>query len=290
MKILAFGEILFDVDTAKGESVLGGAPMNFCSHLTKLGADGYMLSAVGDDEPGKTALSLADSFGVKKDFVSVSEKPTGKCLITYSGSEPSYDLSMLSAYDYIELTDEKVSEIREKSFDVFYFGTLAQRNEVSFSSLMKLLSQVDFPTVFYDMNLRQSYYTREIIEKSLYACNMLKINREEYNFLISEGYASDEKDLSEKYDIDIILFTLDKDGASLSGKKVRDTVEVSGISTDVVSGVGAGDSMCAAFLYNYLKTGDMKGSLEKANILASFVVSHKEAIPEYTDELMRKIK
>ncbi len=290
MKILAFGEILFDVDTAKGESVLGGAPMNFCSHLTKLGAEGYMLSAVGDDELGKTALSMADAFGVKKDFVSISEKPTGKCMITYRNGEPSYDLSMMSAYDYIELTDETVQKVADENFDVFYLGTLAQRNEESFASLMKLLSQVKFPTVFYDMNLRQNYYTRQIIEKSLLACNMLKINREEYDFLVTEGFAADDKELAEKYDIDIILLTLDKDGARLSGKKVKEEIAVSGIDSQVVSTVGAGDSMCAAFLYNYLRTGDMKASLEKANILASFVVSHKEAIPEYTEELTQKIK
>ena len=289
MKILAFGEILFDVDKSKNESVLGGAPMNFCSHLTKLGAEGYMLSAVGDDEWGKEALRMADSFGVRKDYVYVSEKPTGKCLITYSEGEPSYDLSMMSAYDYISVADDDVERIKAERFDVFYIGTLAQRNEVSLQSVRKILRNVDFPVVFYDMNLRQNYYTREIIEDSLKACNILKINREEHDFLIREGFAENEAELAEKYGIDIVLFTRDKDGAVLSGKKIKEKIAVDGVEANVVSTVGAGDSMCACFLYNYINGVDAKTALERANILASYVVSHKEAIPEYTSELVKLI-
>ncbi len=290
MKILAFGEILFDVDTAKDESILGGAPMNFCSHLSKLGAEGYMLSAVGDDEWGRDALKQAEKFGVKKDYVLKSRKPTGKCFITYSDGEPAYDLSMVSAYDCIEITDEIIEKIKREKFDVFYIGTLAQRSEATSASLKKLLEKVDFPIVFYDMNLRQSYYTGEIIEESLRVCNILKINREEYDFLVQSGFAENKEELSEKYGIDIVLLTCDKDGAEISGRKIGKNISVNGIKTDVVSAVGAGDSMCACFLYNYLKGIDVKTGLERANRLASFVVSHKEAIPEYTDELIKEIK
>lgn len=290
MKILAFGEILFDVDTAKNESVLGGAPMNFCSHLAKLGADGYMLSAVGDDESGREALGYADKFGVKRDYVFISSEPTGKCFIKYNNGEPSYDLSMVSAYDHIGITDEIINKIKSEKFDVFYMGTLAQRNHTSFSSLNKLLSEADFPIVFYDMNLRQNYHTREIIEKSLGACNILKINREEYDFLIKQGYAADKEELAEKYDIDIVLLTLDKDGAEVYGKKIKESIFAEGIKTEVVSTVGAGDSMCACFLYNLLNGKDAETAIRRANILASYVVSHKEAIPEYTKELLEKIR
>ncbi len=290
MKILAFAEILFDIDTTKNESILGGAPMNFCSHLTKLGADGYMLSAVGDDDLGKEALRYADAFGVKKDYVLISSEPTGKCLITYNNGQPSYDLSMVSAYDYIGITDEIINKIKSEKFDVFYMGTLAQRNDISSSSLNKLLSEADFPVVFYDMNLRQHYHTREIIEKSLGACNILKINREEYDFLIKHGFAADKDELAEKYDIDIVLLTLDKDGAEVYGKKIKEKIFAEGIEADVVSTVGAGDSMCACFLYNLLNGKNAETAIRRANILASYVVSHKEAIPEYTKELLEKIR
>ena len=132
--------------------------------------------------------------------------------------------------------------------------------------------------------------TREIIEKSLGACNILKINREEYDFLIKQGYAADKEELAEKYDIDIVLLTLDKDGAEVYGKKIKESIFAEGIKTEVVSTVGAGDSMCACFLYNLLNGKDAETAIRRANILASYVVSHKEAIPEYTKELLEKIR
>lgn len=290
MKVLAFGEILFDVDTKKGESILGGAPMNFCSHLSKLGASGYMLSSVGDDDLGREALKSAEKFNVNTKYVSVSKRPTGMCNVTYSGAEPNYDLSMISAYDNIEVTDETVENIEKEKFDVFYLGTLAQRGEVSSASLKKLLGKVQFSVVFYDMNLRQNYYTREIIEESLKITDILKINRDEFTFLRENGFAQSVEDLSEKYSIEKILLTLDSEGARLYDGKTGETYIADGVKTEEVSSVGAGDSMCACFLYNYLKGEDLQTCLDRANIMASFVVSRKEAIPEYTEEIEKRVK
>lgn len=290
MKILAFGEILYDVDVKKGESVLGGAPMNFCSHLSKLGASGYMLSSVGDDELGKKALESADKFNVNTKYVIVSTHPTGMCNVTYNGAEPNYDLSMISAYDNIEVTDGMIENIEKENFDVFYLGTLAQRGQVSFASLRKLLSKVKFPTVFYDMNLRQHYHTKEILEESLKITDILKINRDEFAFLTENGFCDTVEELSEKYNIEKILLTLDSEGAKLYDRKSGKTYQASGVKTEEVSSVGAGDSMCACFLYNYLNGEDLQTCLERANIMAAFVVSRKEAIPDYTKEIEEKVK
>lgn len=290
MKILAFGEILFDVDVAKNESILGGAPMNFCSHLSKLGAEGYMLSSVGNDALGKVALASAEKFNVNTKYVTVGNHPTGICRVTYEGHEPSYDLSMVSAYDNIEVTDEMLASIKSESFDVFYLGTLAQRGEVSFSSLKKVLGNIKFPTVFYDMNLRQSCYTREIIEESLKVTDILKINRDEFDFLTENGYAENVEMLSKKYNIEKVLLTLDSRGAELYDGKTGKTYKTEGIKIKEVSSVGAGDSMCACFLYNFLKGEKVQTCLDRANIMAAFVVSRKEAIPEYTKEIEEKVR
>ena len=81
MKILAFGEILFDVF---GESAnLGGASMNFCAHAVRAGAEGAMLSAVGDDELGKAALRQVAGYGIDIRHTAVlADKMTGKCMVT----------------------------------------------------------------------------------------------------------------------------------------------------------------------------------------------------------------
>ena len=106
--------------------------------------------------------------------------------------------------------------------------------------------------------------------------------------LLEYAIAADKA--AEKYDIDIVLLTLDKDGAEVYGKKIKESIFAEGIKTEVVSTVGAGDSMCACFLYNLLNGKGAETAIRRANILASYVVSHKEAIPEYTKELLEKIR
>lgn len=290
MKILAFGEILFDVDIKKNEKKLGGAPMNFCSHLTKLGAEGYILSSVGDDENGREALIFADSFGVDKKYIIINEKATGVCNVTYHGSEPDYDLSILGAYDNICISDEMIEEMKKENFDVCYFGTLAQREKTSKDSLSEVLENVNFKKVFCDLNLRQTYYSDEVLAFSLQKTDILKINRDEFNVLRQKGFGDTVKSLCEKYNIEKVLLTLDKDGAELYDYLEDKTYFSKGVETEEVSSVGAGDSMCACFLYNYLNGTDLQTCLDRANIMGAFVVSKKEAIPDYTEELLNKVR
>ncbi len=290
MKILAFGEILFDVDVKKNERKLGGAPMNFCSHLSKLGAEGYILSSVGHDESGNEALEAAEKFNVNKKYIILNDKSTGVCNVTYNGSEPSYDLSRIGAYDNICVSDEMLEEMKKENFDILYFGTLAQRENESKNSLFKVLENVSFGKVFCDMNLRQHYYSDEVLTFSLQKTDILKINRDEFNFLKEKGFCDSVKNLCEKYNIEKVLLTLDKDGAELYDFNEDKTYVSEGVETEEVSSVGAGDSMCACFLYNYMSGCDLQTCLDKANIMGAFVVSCKEAIPEYTKELLNKVR
>ena len=85
MKILSFGEIIWDV--YETEKFIGGAPLNLAAHCSKQGAESFMLSAVGNDDLGSSALEIVKNFNVKTDFVSVNqEKETGKCIVTLNKS------------------------------------------------------------------------------------------------------------------------------------------------------------------------------------------------------------
>ncbi|MBQ7956692.1 MAG: hypothetical protein IJ279_01535 [Clostridia bacterium] len=290
MKVLAFGEILFDVDVKKNEKKLGGAPMNFCSHLSKLGAEGYILSSVGKDELGEESLQTAEKFNVNKKYIILNEKSTGVCNVTYHGSEPDYDLSRIGAYDNICVSDGMLEEMKKENFDVLYFGTLAQRENESKNSLLKVLENVSFGKVFCDMNLRQHYYSDEVLTFSLQKTDILKINRDEFCFLKENGFCNSVKSLCEKYNIEKVLLTLDKDGAELYDAEEDKTYFSAGVKTEEVSSVGAGDSMCACFLYNYLRCEPLQVCLDRANIMGAYVVSKKDAIPDYTEELISKVK
>ena len=123
MKILSFGEIIWDV--YETEKFIGGAPLNLAAHCSKQGAESFMLSAVGNDNLGKRALEEVKGFNVKTDFISVNqEKETGKCIVTLNkNGVPSYNVLTDVAYDYIKTPDN----IKNFEFDVFCFGRICFR-------------------------------------------------------------------------------------------------------------------------------------------------------------------
>ncbi len=289
MKILAFGEVLFDVYPAF--RTLGGAPLNFCAHLSQLGEEGYMYSAVGTDEAGQEVLRQAESYGVNTRYLTQDENyPTGACFVTRREGEPVYDLTQISAYDHIGIDDR----IRGESFDVLYFGTLAQRGEVSRNTLCFLRETLNCDTVFFDMNLRQNYYSAQLVEEGLFAADMVKMNREEFLYVkeISLCSESDEEAalayLCNKYHIRVAILTKDKDGACVYEVETG-CFRAGCVPGEFVSAVGAGDSFCACFLHHYLRGASLPVALEKASILAGFVVSREEAIPRYPDWLRKAV-
>lgn len=289
MKVLAFGEVLFDCyPTAKK---IGGAPLNFCAHLKQLGANSFLYSAVGADAEGEQALQIAKGLGVDTRYFSVANQlPTGVCRVTYQDGEPCYDLSLRCAYDAILLTD-----MEEETFDLFYFGTLAQRDPVSRDTLQKLLSSGRFSSVFFDINLRQHYYSEELVKEGLFACNIVKMNREEFSYVKEISHikeSSDEKALQaicDCYHIQTALLTLDKDGACALDE-TQGFVRATAKESEFCSAVGAGDSFSACFLYHLFCGASLSTALEQASILAAYVVSREEAIPVYPQELKQKLQ
>ena len=128
MKVLSFGEILYDL--IEEDPYLGGAPLNFAAHLSKLGADCFMLSRVGQDELGEQALSELENHNIKANYMGIDPvHPTGTVTVTLEDGHPDYVIHTDVAYDFIEL--ENWDQLKEESFDVLYFGTLAQRGMVS---------------------------------------------------------------------------------------------------------------------------------------------------------------
>ncbi len=293
MNVLAFGEILFDCyPTAKK---IGGAPFNFCAHLAKLGANCALYGAVGDDDLGKEALSFAKQYRVDTRFLKQHPTlPTGVCRVTYQNGEPCYDLSGIFSYDSVSLD----AAVLSKEYDIFYFGTLALRNKISKKTCEELLAKGNFKTRFFDVNLRQHYYTEELLAWGLSACDIVKMNRDEYFLvsLIKEFSSLTEADIAvslqeicEKYNIQTAILTLDSDGACVWDKE-QGFFTVPAQTTDFVSAVGAGDSFCACFLYHYQRGDSLKVCLEKASLLAGYVVSYEEAIPDYSVDFLTKLQ
>lgn len=283
MKLLAFGEVLWDVYPDK--SYIGGAPLNFAAHSARLGIDTFLLSAVGDDELGGDTLNAMDNLKVKTDYVGVVDnKQTGKCLVTLSEqSIPSYNLLSDVAWDYICFNG------RSLDFDALYFGTLALRSEHNRNTLNDLLEKESFKEIFVDVNIRPPFYNRETINYAFKKASILKISDEELEITLkatginfSDDLESVAKQISSRFpNIKLLIITRGGDGSVAFDAVNQSFYTAAPAKADVVSAVGAGDSFSAAFLSKYLKNESIKKCLQFASRVAGFVVSHYEAVPEY---------
>ena len=280
-KILAFGEILWDVYPDEG--FLGGASLNFAAHLAKHGEEAYLLSAVGDDTWGVRAKERLALWGVHTDYVSsLHEFPTGQAIVTLDESgTPSYRFLEDVAYEHIEIP------ALPDDFRVLYFGTLALQSKSNLQSLSSLLKTYPFPEIFVDVNIRPPFYSQETVVFAVSHATILKISLEELPIVASllglspsMSYQELAHTLKARYDrLRCIIVTLGADGAyALDGKQ---ECPCEAVPTEVVSTVGAGDSFSASFLHCYLRDGDIATALSHAAKVAAFVVSCTDAVPDY---------
>jgi fructokinase len=290
MNVLCFGEILFDI--IEGKAYPGGAPLNFAAHTARLGAHAYMMSRIGKDTLGEKALNHMQKWGIDTRFVQIdSTHQTGRVDVTLNNGQPSYTIHENVAFDYIDWEDSISSNT---PFTFLYMGTLAQRNSESHSTLRKLIEKVEFQHVFYDINLRQKYFNREVIHESLLHTTIFKINDEEVEviteLLFGRQMTVEEfcVAVAEKYTIRTIVITLGADGCYLYSKKKL--TKVPGIKVVVKDTVGAGDAFSAAFMFYYIATKDPMIAIQKANLLGSYVASCRGAVPEYSSDLIKTLK
>ena len=284
MKILAFGEIIWDVFPDK--RCIGGAPLNFAAHSAALGADSYILSAVGEDALAAPAKKALSDFAVSDKYVGLSTLPTGRCDVSLDiNGIPSYSLLDNTAYDDIKIPNG----IENEHFDAICMGTLSIRHSTSRKTLEKLLEYKIADEFFADVNIRAPHFTKENITLLLENSSILKISDEELSVVMSavfseEGKSVEEcaKFISERYEnIKIIIITLGAKGAYALDCKEKKEYRQKPYETEVLSTVGAGDSFGAAFLVKYLSGNPISECLDFASRLSAFVVSRTEAIPKY---------
>lgn len=288
-KILSFGEIIWDV-FPDGEAVIGGAPLNFAAHAVKCGLSASLLSAIGSDPLGEKALQALKKLGVDSSFVLNAALPTGRCIVTLHNGSPSYEVCRPAAYDRILPTQKTLDQINAHHFDAFCFGTLAARESESRQALQTVLDTCAFGKIFCDINLRPDCYDEESVALCFSHANLLKISEEEepllaafpfYRKLCPNGLANHIDSLFAAYPaLELILFTKGSEGAVIYQRDGSKT-EIAPCKTQVVSTVGAGDSFGASFLSAYLNGATIEEAGALAARISAFVVSHKEAVPEY---------
>lgn len=168
--VVGIGELLWDM-LPTGKKA-GGAPINFVYHASRLGAEGYAISAVGDDGLGREILEELDNNSIRY-LIEKVPYPTGTVQVTLQDGVPDYIINERVAWDHLSPTSNAI-DLAERA-DAICFGTLGQRSAQSRETIQAILSFApDDAYRCFDINLRQHYYTKELIEESLYLANMFE--------------------------------------------------------------------------------------------------------------------
>ncbi len=286
--IVGLGEVLWDM-LPEGKEI-GGAPANFAYHAGQfLGSDATIaVSAVGDDSLADEAIDNLKSHNLNFLMPRV-EYPTGTVQVSLDKyGVPTYDIKENVAWDNIPLTAE-IKDIA-KNCRAVCFGSLAQRNVVSRQTINAFLDSTPGDCLkIFDINLRQNFYTKEIIENSLRRCNILKINDEE---LIVIGRLFEFQDLDlrsecrmllKNYGLDMLVLTCGVNGSyvfTAEGQSFQETPQV-----EVADTVGAGDSFTGAFCAAILSGKSINEAHALAVKVSAFVCTQKGAMPKIPEEL-----
>lgn len=286
-KIAGVGEVLWDV-FPEGEK-FGGAPANFTCHCSSLGADAYVISCVGGDQRGKQALGFLGNHGINLAGLTVDGAyETGTVLVTVDeNGKPEYEIKEGVAWDHIPWNDELA--LIASAMDAVCFGSLCQRHQLSRNAIRRFVSATpsDCMRVF-DVNLRQQFYSHDIIRESLELADVLKLNDEELPVVsCALGIqGSDEHILDaliHKCSLKLIALTSGAQGAVLATE--TETIALSAPAVEVVNTVGAGDCFTAAMVMGFLAGKPLNEISENANRLAAFVCTHAGAVPALPEEL-----
>jgi fructokinase len=279
--VAGLGEILWDL-LPEGKK-LGGAPANFAYHAQELGAKSLVISAIGEDKLGKELSEKLKEHNLSTSYISIdSRHPTGTVEVKIGkDGVPDYVIHTKVAWDYISVSKEVLTMVQ--SLDAICFGSLAQRSPHSKQSIQDILkSTSDRCLRIFDINIRQSFYSRETIVNSLNLSNCLKLNESEFS-LLTEMFSYQGSDSSiartilKEFELDLIALTKGDKGSDLYTPS-----ESSKIASPVVrieDTVGAGDAFTASLCMGLLKNNSITEIHKNASDIAAYVCSQRGATP-----------
>ena len=283
-KVVGLGEVLWDVLPER--TCLGGAPANFAYITRLLGDRGIVASRVGDDSRGLEALRQLKELGVDVDQVqSDPQNPTGTVKVEVDDKgQARYEIAHLVAWDFLEWTPawQRLAE----EADAICFGSLAQRSEGSRTTVRKFLRAASPGALkIFDVNLRQTYYSQEVLAESMKLADIVKLNDEELPKIMSLGgfplgdELASARRLIDTYDLKLVCVTRGGRGSLLVLAGGGDASEHPGFRVRVADTVGAGDAFTAGLVHEYLRGASVDAMNEMANRVGAWVASEVGAMP-----------
>jgi fructokinase len=280
--VVGIGEALWDV-LPEGKKI-GGAPANFAYHISQFGYKGMAVSAIGDDKLGDEIIENFKAKGLRYQLEKVPY-PTGVVQVTVDDAGvPTYNIKENVAWDNIPFTP-KLEQLA-KQLKAVCFGSLAQRNVVSHDTINRFLDAIpdrEGRYRIFDINLRQGFYNKDVLENAFKKCNILKINDEEL-VALSRLFGFPGIDLQDKcwlllakYNLKMLILT-----CGINGSYVFTPGHVSFVETPkvaVADTVGAGDSFTAAFIAAILEGKSIIAAHTLAVDVSAFVCTQHGAMP-----------
>ena len=303
--VVGLGELLWDLFPSGKQ--LGGAPANFAYITALLGDSGIVASRVGDDRLGQEALWHLKSCGldvsrIQRDLA----HPTGTVKVEVdSKGQPEYQITENVAWDFLEFSEDWISLAR--SAHAVCFGSLAQRNSVSRSTIRAFLSALpSFAIGIFDVNLRQSFFSPEILRDSLRHAKVLKLNHQEFprfldllqcplrNSARAASAPSDYFDISaarwlcREFSLRLVCITRGANGSALV---TEDSChEHPGFSVKIADTVGAGDAFTAALVHHALRGSSLAAMNAAANRMGAWVASQEGATPAADPAILAEVR
>jgi fructokinase len=289
--IAGIGEVLFDV-LPDGKQ-LGGAPVNFAFHAQQLGLKAYPVCAVGRDSDGLDIIDRLAKAKLSTKYIQQNDYPTGTAKVSLDvRGVPNFTITQNVAWDHIQWTNQ-LNGLAAK-VDAVSFGSLAQRSPNSCRFIQYFLRHTRHNCLrIFDTNLRQEYYSYEIVEQSLQAANVLKLNEEELTILQKLLELPDSLDdalctLRDRYELDYIAFTQGSEGGVLMDRNT--SCDCPGYQAAVIDTVGAGDAYTAVLTFGILHRMPLEWINQMANRVAAYVCSQAGATPVLPELLIAEIK
>lgn len=280
--MIGLGEVLWDI--LPSGRVLGGAPANFAYMTNVLGDEGIVASRVGNDEFGYEACGVMQRLGLNTAYLQQdTEHETGTAAVSIDAAgQPDFTIKESVAWDFLQWTSEW-EELSSRA-DVVCFGSLAQRSPGSAAAIESFLRNAPAKALrICDVNLRQSFYNKEVLRKSFQHAHIVKMNEQELlqiSSLLNLSVGTEEtlaKRLLKEYSLLLVCITLGDRGSVLVSE--AQTVEHGGFRVKIADAIGAGDAFTACLAHYYLRGHSFEDLSEFANRFASWVATQRGATP-----------
>jgi fructokinase len=279
--VVGLGEVLWDLFPAGKQ--LGGAPANFAYISSLLGNAGVVASRIGKDALGDELFGRLAGAGLNTSFLQEDlDHATGTVKVEVHVGQPQFEITQSAAWDFLEWSDPWC-ELATRT-DAVCFGSLAQRSLQSRATIRRFVGATRRTALrVFDVNLRQLYYSAEVVGESIKSAQIVKLNEEELSCVLGllglprgDGRSS-ARVLLRQFDLQLVCVTRGARGSLLVDSGGID--EHPGFSVRVADTVGAGDAFTAGLVHSYLRGASLSVMNEVANRMGAWISTQAGGMP-----------